>query len=82
MSTDALRLVYIGPPLVAIVMKSPVRGDDQVTGLHLCAFAVDRFVGTTAFHCKAQRALGVPMAGCYLARHADMQDGKERLHDI
>ena len=82
MGTDALVLIHIDQPLVAMVMKSPARDDDEVTGLHLCAFAVDRFVGIKAFHYKAQPALDVPMAGCYLARHDDLQAGKERLHDI
>ncbi len=50
-------------PVVAVVMPGPAGGDDEVTGLHLCALAVHRGVGSVAFDDKTQRALGVAVAG-------------------
>ena len=67
--------------VIAMVMPLPIGRQHQVEGAHHRALAIDGGMGSLAFHDKAQRRLGVAMAGRHLTGQDQLQPGIEAIGD-
>ena len=65
-------------PVVVVVVPLPVRGEDQVAGLHLAGVAVDRRVDARAGHDEADRGRRVTVGRRALARPEVLDGAPER----
>ena len=66
---------------IAVIVKSPRRRDDEVSGMHRRALAVDRGIRAFAFDDEAQRRLRVPVARRDLAGKDELQPRVEAMSD-
>ena len=64
---------------IAVVMRRPVGGDDEIAGRHEGFLALDRGVGALAVEHEADRRGDMPMRRRDLARQDHLHAGKERV---
>src|SRR5262249_41644014 len=67
---------------IAVVMPGPARREDQITGVHGNALALDGRVCPFAFDDEPQRVRGVAVCWSDLAGRAYLQPAIERIGDV
>jgi hypothetical protein len=68
--------------VIAVIVRRPVRGDDEVAGRHVGLFAFDRGIGALAVEHEANGRRDVAMGRRDLARHDHLDAGKHRVGDL
>ena len=66
---------------IAVVVRRPVGGDDEVAVLHLRLFAFDRGIGALAFQHEADGGGDVAMRVGNLAGQDQLDAGEQRIGD-
>ena len=66
---------------IAVIVRGPIRGDDEVAALHCRPLAFHRRIGALAVQHEPDRRGGMAMGGGDLARQDQLQAGVERLGD-
>ena len=62
-----------------MIVRRPIRGDDEITRRHECLFALDGGIGALPVEHETDRGRGVPMRGRNLARQDHLDPGKQRV---